>query len=61
MIDAIKMTSNADTGFGKDSVCGILVTMENHVACMVVDDSIRVSYCIIYQAVTFGDSLGGWF
>ena len=35
--------------------------MEYHVACMVVNDGFGVSCCIIYQVVTFGDSVGGWF
>ena len=35
--------------------------MEDHVACMVAYDGIRVSYSIIKQAVTFDDSVGGWF
>ena len=35
--------------------------MEYHVACMVVNDGVQVSCFIIYQAVIFGDSVGGWF
>ena len=61
MIAEIKMNSDEAIGFGKDWVSGIHVTMEDHVACMVVNDDVRVSCFIIYQAATFGDSVGSWF
>ena len=57
VIAKIEMTSDEDTGVGKEQVGGIGVTIQDNVTCMLLDDGVRISCCTIQQAVAFGDSV----